>query len=157
MKTPRNRKQWLADIGALAGILLILVAASEVIRELRISANPVAVIGTVVEKDLIEGDEETPDSYKLRYAFTTESGAEYRRWATVDPQTYDRAELGVTVAVQYAADDPGNSRLAGNNGIDRWYAAVMVGVTGTALFGALGVWRWLAVVVRGERDPALEW
>ena len=116
-----------------------------------------AAIGTVVEKDLIEGDNETPDSYSLRYAFTTQSGAEQQRWARVDPQTYDRAELGDNVAVQYAADDPGNSRLAGNNSVDRWYAAVMVGVTGTALFGAFGIRRWMAVVVRGERDPALEW
>jgi hypothetical protein len=77
-------------------ILLILVATGEILQEFRISANPAAAIGTVMEKDLIEGGEETPDRCTLRYSFATQSDAEQRKWATVDPETYDRVTENAT-------------------------------------------------------------
>jgi hypothetical protein len=154
-KTPRTRKQWLADGAALLGLAFVLAAVAMVVRDQRITANGITAVGTVTEKKLVKGGSEDPDTYDLRYSFNAGADGAVGGWASVEWSTYSKAKVGDKITIEYASDDPKNSRIAGNAGLERWRTPFEMFGTGALWFGYLGVSRWLAVW-RGRPDPILE-
>jgi hypothetical protein len=155
MKTARTRKQWLADGVALLGLACVLIAVAVVVRDQRISANGNTAVGTVHEKHLFKGGSEDPDTYDLRYSFTAGAQGEFRGSASVEFSTYSKTRVGDTLTIEYASDDPGNNRIAGNAGLERWRTPFEMFFTGAVWFGLLGIRRWLALL-GGEPDPIFE-
>jgi hypothetical protein len=146
-----------ADVAAILslGVALVLVALVAV-PMYRIASNPELAAGTVTGKYMTEGGSESPDSFTVRYLFTTSSGREYSGSVGVDQRSYERASPGDTLEVQYAADDPASNRAAkaGFQSIHGEFAALVVTMLG--FFAYCGPRRWF-LRWRGKPDPALQW
>ena len=151
MKTTRTRNQWLADVGAVLSLLLVVFFPAMVVRDQRISAKPETAIAVITEKRFDEGGSEEPSSYHVRYRFRAMSGAEFRSGATVGERLYDKVQVGDGIEIQYEADDPSNNRVPGEFN-PRILEILGMAVMGLYFFGYLGPRRWLRTW-RGEPDP----
>lgn len=145
--------RWI-DALAVVHLALAVTVAVMVVQTYRIMANPETAVGVVETKELTRGNSENPDLFYLRYSFQAASGGTYRGTANVTQKIYDRASVGDPVTVQYAADDPGNSRVISETGNPRDFEFGLFGLAGLGVFVYLGPRRWLALR-RGEPDPAL--
>jgi hypothetical protein len=153
MKTERTRKQWLADIGAVLSLLLVVLFVALVVRHQRISANPEIAIAVVDAKEIQDGDGESPTYLVVRYTFKAASGSTFHSSANISSRLYDRLAIGDGFEIQYAADDPTMSRVPGEFDV-MFIEAFGVGVQGVLFFGYLGPRRWIRQW-RGELDPVL--
>ena len=153
MKTPRTRKQWLGDVGALVSLLFVAIFVIAFVQDKRISMNPARAGGMLGEKVFIKGDGENSPRYLLRYTFTAANGNAYSGQVAVAVDFYSDIAVGDAVEIEYAADDPANNRVRGQTDPD---ALLYLGLTifGAGLFIYLGPRRWLATL-RGEPDPIL--
>ena len=145
--------QWAADIAAIATLLLPLLFAALILQDRRITDDPMRAVATVEEKRIVDGGGEGPTYLEVRYSFRTASGKLFHGNANVGQKLYDRLAPGGSLEVEYAADDPGLSRVPGEFN-EFWIEAFAVGVQGLIFFWILGPRRWLRVR-RGEVDPVL--
>ncbi|HVD31382.1 MAG TPA: DUF3592 domain-containing protein [Methylomirabilota bacterium] len=144
--------RWL-DALAIMHVALTVTVVAMVVQTCRITANPETATAVVESKKVIDGGED-PDTFQLSYNFEATSGGQYRGRASVSQRIYDRTSLGDQLAVQYAADDPGNNRIISETGDPDLMRSVFYGIAGLGVFLYLGPRRWLRLR-RGQPDPIL--
>jgi hypothetical protein len=151
VKTRRTYEQWRADAAAILGGLALLLPSFFVLAQMQqISANREVAMGIVHNKTVDEGGEGAV-LYYLNYSFKDGSGREYRGSGSVGISLYKRVAPGDSLPVEYAADHPETSQIAGAFN-PQMIEVVAFAASGIILFFYLGPRRWLRTW-RGEPDP----
>ena len=146
--------RWL-DAVAILHLVVTVILVGLLVQSWRIEGNPATATGVVESKKISKGNGEGPDVFTLRYAFQVPSGGQYRGTANVTNRIYDATLVGDPITVQYAVNDPGNSRVLSETGHPRIIEFGLAAVVGLFVFLYFGPRRWLALR-RGEPDPTLQ-
>ena len=152
--TNRRARQWFVDAGAILTALVFLVPVVWLlVQEHRLSTDGMTATGVVRSKALVRGGNENPSEYYVAYGFEDASGTEHTGTTSVDDTVYDRVSLGEALPIEYLADQPQTSRIAGVFNPRIGEAGAMAGL-GMVVFFFLGPQRWFREW-RGGHDPAL--
>jgi len=134
---------WVLDLLAfplaLVGLLLVLLAWWV---PLRISMDGQSTTGIVVDKYVIDGGGEAPDTDNLRYSFVV-AARSYSGSAEVGRETYARTVIGDAIAVQFVADDPTINRPSEAPAVS--YVQIEGTAVGLTILVMLGAGKWWSV------------
>jgi hypothetical protein len=143
------------DVGAVFTAFVFLVpVAWALVQEQRLATDGQITTGVVQKKVYVRGGNDSSPDYYVWYSFTDASDREHTGRVLVDDSVYDKVSPGDLLPIQYLADEPGTSRIAGafNPLIPEVLAMAAVGAI---WFIYLGPQRWLREW-RGKPDPVLK-